>query len=86
MDDEDAYIEDVMSNVVSKPRSSAAAAARMKALANNVLISGRVTASLRTKCASGDPWEVGGAIPACDDPNDRTHQLPSNWTRRLPAK
>ncbi len=86
MDDEDAYIEEVTSNVVSKPRSLAAAAARVKALANDVLISGQVVASLCTECTSGDPWEVGGAVPARDDPNNRTHRLPSNRTRRLPAK
>jgi hypothetical protein len=81
MDDEDAYVNDVTLNVVSKPRSAAAAAARVKALANDVLVSSLVTASLHTKCVSGDPWEVGGTVPARGDPNDRTHRLPSNRTR-----
>ncbi len=86
MDDEDAYVNDVTSNVVSKPRSLAVAAVCVKALANNVLVSGLVAASLCNKCASGDLWEVGGTVPARDEPNDRTHGLPSNRTRQSPAK
>jgi hypothetical protein len=86
MGDEDAYVEDVTLNVVSKPRSLAAVAARVKALANDALVSGQVATSLCIERASGDPWEVGGAVLARDEPNDRTHRLPSNRTRRLPAK
>jgi hypothetical protein len=73
MGDEDAYVKDVTLNVVSKPRLSAAVAARVKALANDVLISSQVVACLCTECTSGDPWEVGGAVPARDEPNYRTH-------------
>jgi hypothetical protein len=75
-----------MLNVVLKPRLSAAAAASVKALANNVLVSGLVAASLCTECASRDPWKVGGAVLARDEPNNRTYRLPSNRTRQLPAK
>ncbi len=42
MDDNNAYVGDAASNVVSKPRSTAAAATRTVAFANNVLVSGRV--------------------------------------------
>ncbi len=47
MDDNDAYVGGAASNVVSKPRLMAAAAARAKARTNNVLVSGRVAA---TRC------------------------------------
>jgi hypothetical protein len=42
MDDNDAYVGDVVSNTVLKPRSTAVAATRATAFANNVLIGGRV--------------------------------------------
>ncbi len=78
MDDDDAYVKDMTSNAGLKPRSTAAAAMHARALTNHVLVSSQVATSLCTKCASGDPWEVGGAVPARDEPNDRTHQLPNN--------
>ncbi len=86
MDDDNAYVGDAASNVVSKPRSTAAAATHATAFANNILVSGQVVASLRTKRSSGDPWKVGGALPACDEPNNRTHRLPNDRTHRLLAK
>ncbi len=86
MDDNDAYVGEVASNAVSKPCLTAVAATRAMAFANNVLVSGQVIASLRTKQSSGDPWKVGGAVPACDEPNNRTHQLPNDRTHRLLAK
>ncbi len=42
MDDNDAYVGDAASNAVSKPCSTAAAATRATAFANDVLVSGRV--------------------------------------------
>jgi hypothetical protein len=41
MDDKDAYVGDAASNAVSKPCLTAAAATRVTAFANNVLVSGR---------------------------------------------
>jgi hypothetical protein len=49
MYDDDVYVGDVASNVVSKPRLTAAAETRATAVANNVLISGQVATSLHTK-------------------------------------
>ncbi len=49
MDDDDAYVGDAVSNAVSKPRLTAAAATRAMAFANDVLVSGRVVASLCTE-------------------------------------
>jgi hypothetical protein len=52
MDDNDAYVEDTTSNGGLKPRSTTAAAARARALANNVRVSGQVAATRRTERAS----------------------------------
>jgi hypothetical protein len=82
MDGDDAYVKDTTSNAGSKPRSTAVAAARARAPANHVLVSSQVAASLCTERASGDPWEVGGAVPARDEPDNRTHRLPNNWKVR----
>jgi hypothetical protein len=86
MDNDNAYVGDTASNAVSKPRLMATAATRATAFANNVLISGQVVASLCTEQSSGDPGKVGGAVPARDEPNDRTYQLPNDRTHRLLAK
>ncbi len=86
MDDNNAYVGDVASNAGSKPRLTATAATRATAFANNVLVSGQVIASLCTERLSRDPWKVGGAIPARDEPNDRTHRLPNDRTHQLLAK
>jgi hypothetical protein len=88
MDDDDAYIEDTTLNAGSKPRSTAAAAARARALANNVRVSGQVAATRHTECASGDMWEVGSAVPARDKPNNGTHRSPNDQkvTKATPGK
>ncbi len=52
----------------------------------DILVSSRVVASLCTEQSSRDPWKVGGAVPARDEPNNRSHQLPNNRTHRLLAK
>jgi hypothetical protein len=81
---DNAYIGGAASNVVSKPRLMAAAAAQAKACTNEVLVSGRVAATRPTK--PEDPWEVSGAVPARNEPKNRTHRLPSDRTHRLPTK
>jgi hypothetical protein len=86
MDDNNAYVRDAASNAVSKPRLTAAAAMHATAVANDVFVSGQVVASLRTERSSGDPWKDRGAVPACDEPNDRTQRLPNDRTHRLLAK
>jgi hypothetical protein len=86
MDNDDAYVGDAASNAVSKPRSTAAAATRASAFANNVLVRGRVVASLHTEGSSQDPWKVGGTVSARKEPNDQTHRLPNDRTHRLLAK
>jgi hypothetical protein len=78
MDDNDAYIKDTTSNAGSKLRLMAVAAARARVLANNVLVSGWVAATRCTERESGDTWEVSGAVPARDEPDDRTHRSPNN--------